>query len=114
MFRIRLTMTTKISEMYGKPIYSGKGQKIGSVKDVIIDTEEGKTDRLVIEEMKGLNKGQLKQLIKEKSVDYDKVKSAGDIILLRGIGEPKRARRKSKQQKTSKSQQGSFGSFINQ
>lgn len=108
-------MATKVSEIYGKPIFSGNGEKIGSVSDVILDIESGKVERLSTDKLKGITKNQLKSLIKDNSVSYDKVKSIGDIVLLGGKT-PKRKTSKSKKtkQETSESKSSAFGSFINQ
>lgn len=106
-------MTSRVSEVYGKPIYSEDGEKIGKVKDVILDMEEGKADRLTIEEMEGVSKRQLKKLLKEKTINYDNVESVGDIVLLGNNIRRSTGKEKGKEEtKKEESEKGAFGSFI--
>ncbi len=75
-------MTNKISEIYGKPIYSKGGELLGTVNDIVIDTEEGEAVRLITEELKNVGKRELRRIMKEDSIKYDRVESVGDIVLL--------------------------------
>jgi len=77
-----ITMTNKISEVYGKPIYSREGEHLGTINDVIVDVEEGKAVRLVTEELKNIGRQELRRIMKEDSIKFDKVRSIGDIVLL--------------------------------
>ncbi len=108
-------MGKKISEIYGKPIFSGEGEKIGSVSDVILDIEQGKVERLSTNKLKGITKRELKSLIKDQSVSYDKVESIGDIVLL-GSKIPKRKTSETtkKKQTTEESKSSAFGNFMSQ
>jgi len=75
-------MTNKISEVYGKPIYSKEGELLGTINDVIVDIEEGKAVRLVTEELSNVGRQELRRIMKENSIKFGKVRSIGDIVLL--------------------------------
>lgn len=107
-----IKMSVKISEMYGKPIFTGEGQRIGTVRDVIIDMEDGKAVRLTTEEMNRLSREELKTTLKDKSILYDRVMTVGDIVLLRRTGATPRTIPEEKS--SSSSATSGFGSFMGQ
>ncbi len=103
-------MSIKISDIYGKPIFSGEGQQVGTVRDVIIDMEEGKAVRLTTEEMSRLSKEEVRTTLKDKSILYDRVRTVGDIVLLKGSSRVGRSSRETRSSENTGS--GSFGSFM--
>lgn len=105
-------MSVKISEMYGKPIFTGEGQKLGIVRDVIIDMEAGKAVRLTTEEMNRLSREELKTTLKDKSVLYDRVTTVGDIVLLKRTGVTPRT--VPEEENSNSSSKSGFGSFMSQ
>lgn len=93
-----INMAKKISEIYGKPVYSKEGKMLGTVSDIILNTEENKAVRLVTRELSNVSREELRTIMKEESIDYSKVKSIGDIILL---GNKKKVDRRNKNKKKS-------------
>ncbi|MFW5895470.1 MAG: PRC-barrel domain-containing protein [archaeon] len=89
-------MVKKISEIYGKPIYSREGKMLGTVNDVILNIEKGKAVRLVTRELSNVSREGLRTIMKEESIDYGRVKSIGDIILLgkKRVNKDKREKKK--------------------
>ncbi|MFH1095192.1 MAG: PRC-barrel domain-containing protein [Candidatus Micrarchaeota archaeon] len=79
-------MTMKVSKIYGMDIYSDGGKFLGRAQDVLIDLEQGKIVRLVMEPLSNVSKEEAKRVLREKSVLYSSVKSVEDVILVGKAG----------------------------
>ena len=77
----------RISDLYGKDVFTDKGKYLGTVQDLIIDVEKGEILRILFEPLP-LNKERAKEVIREKSILYKNVKSVEDVIVV--SGEPQR------------------------
>ncbi len=80
-------MTMRISDLYGKDVFTDRGKYLGTVQDLIIDVEQGVILRILFEPLP-LNKERAKEVIREKSILYKNVKSVEDVIVV--SGEPER------------------------
>lgn len=74
----------KISEFYGKDVYTDGGKYLGKVYDVVIDLEKGDVVRLTLAPLNSISKDEAKKILKEKSVLYKNVKNVGDIVVIGG------------------------------
>ncbi len=75
-------MTIRLSELFGKEIYSLDGERKGKVFDLVINLEKGRIETITTEPLKARSKAEAKKIITEKSMPYSKVISAKDIILV--------------------------------
>jgi len=80
-------MTMRISDLYGKDVFTDRGKYLGTVQDLIIDVEKGVILRILFEPLP-LNKERAKEVIRDKSILYKNVKSVEDVIVV--SGEPER------------------------
>lgn len=81
-------MTVRLSELFGKEIYTTDGERKGKVFDIVINLEKGRLETITTEPLKVRSKSEAKKIITEKSVPYKKVVSAKDIIIVKaGSGE---------------------------
>lgn len=74
----------KLSDIYGRRIYSKKSSFIGVAKDVLIEPEEGRIKFLLKAEatsILGRETTAAKKFIKENFIPFEKVKAVGDIII---------------------------------
>ena len=72
----------KISEFYGKDVYTDGGKYLGKVYDVVIDLEKGDVVRLTLAPLSSISKEEAKKILKEKSILYKNVKNVGDIVVI--------------------------------
>lgn len=75
-------MTIRLSEMFGKEVYTVDGEHKGKVFDLVVNLEKGRVETITTEPLKARSKAEAKKIITEKSVPYNKVISAKDIILV--------------------------------
>jgi sporulation protein YlmC with PRC-barrel domain len=75
-------MTIRLSELFGKEIYTVDGERKGKVYDLVINLEKGRIETITTEPLKARSKAEAKKIITEKSIPYSKVISARDIILV--------------------------------
>jgi sporulation protein YlmC with PRC-barrel domain len=75
-------MTMKASKIYGMDIYTDGGKFLGRVQDILIDLEQGKIVRVVMEPLSSVSKDEAKRILKEKSVLYSSVKSVEDVMVV--------------------------------
>lgn len=76
-------MTMLISELYGKQIITNTGQKIGLVEDIIIDFESGAVANLLLTKAEDLMRAQnTKGMLSKNSVNYERVKSVSESIIV--------------------------------
>ncbi|HVA82790.1 MAG TPA: PRC-barrel domain-containing protein [Candidatus Aquilonibacter sp.] len=74
----------KISDIYHMDIYSDSGQYLGDVQDVIVDLERGELSRLLTVPWKNA-KGDVKVVLRQKSILYKNVKNVGDVVLVSSV-----------------------------
>lgn len=81
-----IAMSIRLSELYGLDIYTQNAKFVGSVEDIIVDSDEGKVVRLITERIKNniLTRDNAEQMIR-KSVGYNKVLTLGDIVIVSEI-----------------------------
>ncbi len=82
-------MTMRLSELFGKDIYTLDGEYKGKVYDLVINVEKGRIETITTEPLKVSSKYEARKIIAEKSIPYSKVISARDIILVSTKSEPK-------------------------
>jgi len=75
-------MTVRLSELFGKEIYTVDGERRGKVFDLVINLEKGRIETITTEPLKASSKAEARKIITEKSIPYAKVISAKDIILI--------------------------------
>lgn len=79
-------MGMKVSKIYGMDIYTDSGKFLGRVQDVLIDLEQGKIVRMVMEPLASVSKDEAKRILREKSVLYSSVKSVEDVVVVTKAG----------------------------
>ncbi len=79
-------MSVKVSKIYGMDIYTDGGKFLGRVQDILIDLEQGKIVRVVMEPLANVSKEEAKRILKEKSVLYSSVKSVEDVVVVTKAG----------------------------
>ncbi len=75
-------MSMELSRMFGMDIYSTDAEYIGKAYEFIIDLEEGRIVRITLEPLRAKDKATARQILKKKSILYDKVVAVKDIILI--------------------------------
>jgi len=75
-------MTLALSRMFGMDIFTTEAKYVGKAQDFIIDLEEGRLYKIVLEPLRLVSKQDIVQILKRKSVDYAKVVAVNDIILI--------------------------------
>jgi len=76
----------KMSDLFGRRIYSETSNFIGTAKDILIDPAEGRIKFLLKEEAGSILKRDrdgARKFIKENFVPFESVKAVGDIIIVR-------------------------------
>jgi sporulation protein YlmC with PRC-barrel domain len=71
-----------LSELYGLDIYSEDARFVGKVSDIIVNLETGRIVRLTTEPLRSVSKERARDVLRDKSVLYNKVAAVGDIIIL--------------------------------
>ncbi|MFH1394485.1 MAG: PRC-barrel domain-containing protein [Candidatus Micrarchaeota archaeon] len=74
-------MSTKLSRMYGMDIFSDSGKFLGSAQDFIVDFESGEVSRILMDPLPS-TKEEAKKALRDKSVQYNNVKSVEDVIVV--------------------------------
>jgi sporulation protein YlmC with PRC-barrel domain len=67
-------------------IYSDAGQYLGDVQDIIVDLEKGEVSRLLMLPWKNA-KGDVKVVLRQKSILYKNVKNVGDVVMVSAQGQ---------------------------
>jgi len=77
-------MSKRLSEVYGKDIYTQKGVYVGKVEDVILNLERGEIMRLSLRSFRGgaLPSEEVKKVLQSGSIGYDEVVNVSDIIIV--------------------------------
>lgn len=77
-------VSMKVSKIYGMDIYTDSGKFLGRVQDVLIDLEQGKIIRLVMEPLSNVSRDEAKRVLRERSVLYGSVKNIEDVVVVGG------------------------------
>ncbi len=77
-------MATRLSKLFGMDIYSVEGEYKGKVFDLIVNLEKGKIETITTEPLKPKTKQEARRILTEKSIQYRRVKSAKDILVVGG------------------------------
>ncbi|MDN5358359.1 MAG: hypothetical protein PWP76_202 [Candidatus Diapherotrites archaeon] len=75
-------MTIELSKMFGMDIYSIDAEYVGKAYDFVIDLEQGRVSKITLEPFKVRSKKEAAEILKKKSVGYEKVIAVKDIILI--------------------------------
>lgn len=71
----------KISDLYGKEVFTDTGKFLGTVHEIVIDMEKGTISRLLLEDLP-TSAEKAKQVINEKSIKFENVKSIADVVVV--------------------------------
>ena len=82
-------MTIRISKLFGMDIYTTSAEYKGKVFDLVINLEKGKIETITTEALKARTKSEAKKIISEKSIPYNKVKAAKDILIVGSTNQEK-------------------------
>jgi len=80
-------MTLRLSELFGKEIFTSKSEHKGKIFDLVINLEKGRIETITTESLKVKSKQEARKIISEKSIPYRKVMYVKDIVLVRGDSE---------------------------
>lgn len=75
-------MTVRISKLFGMDIYTDNAEYKGKVFDLVINLEKGKIETMTTEPLKVRTKVEARKIIAEKSIPYQNILSAKDILLV--------------------------------
>ena len=78
-------MSIRISKLFGVDIYTTAAEYKGKVFDLVINLEKGKIETITTEALKARTKSEAKKIISEKSIPYNKVKAAKDILIVGSV-----------------------------
>ncbi|VVC00189.1 PRC-barrel domain protein [uncultured archaeon] len=81
-------MTVRISKLFGMDIYTADGDYKGKVFDLVINLEKGKIETVTTEPLKARSKIEAKKIISEKSIPYNRVRAAKDILIVGQTARP--------------------------
>ncbi|MCR4368833.1 MAG: PRC-barrel domain-containing protein [archaeon] len=81
-------MTVRISKLFGMDIYTTNADYKGKVFDLVINLEKGKIETITTEALKARSKAEAKKIISEKSIPYNRVRSAKDIVIVGSTARP--------------------------
>ncbi|MBN1159973.1 MAG: PRC-barrel domain-containing protein [Candidatus Diapherotrites archaeon] len=83
-------MAKRISELFGMDIYTAGGKFRGKVHDLIINLQEGRISTITTDSLSGKMRvstaREAQDIIKSKSIDYSRVKSVGDVVIVADSG----------------------------
>ncbi|MFH0969871.1 MAG: PRC-barrel domain-containing protein [Candidatus Diapherotrites archaeon] len=75
-------MTVRLSKLFGMDIYTDNAEYKGKVFDLVINLEKGKIETMTTEPLKVRTKLEARKIISEKSIPYQNILSAKDILLV--------------------------------
>ena len=75
-------MSIRLSDLFGKDIFTVDGERKGKVFDLVINLEKGRLETITTEPLKVKSKQEARKIISEKSIPYKKVVSAKDIVVV--------------------------------
>lgn len=76
----------RLSNIYGRRIYTEDSIFVGTAKDVLVDPGEGRIKFLLKEEASsilGKDKVEARRFMRENFIPFEKVSAVGDIIIVR-------------------------------
>jgi sporulation protein YlmC with PRC-barrel domain len=82
-------MTVRLSKLFGMDIYTDNAEYKGKVFDLVINLEKGKIETMTTEPLKVRTKQEARKIIAEKSIPYQNILSAKDILLVGTRARPK-------------------------
>lgn len=91
-------MSIKLSDLFGKDVFSIEGQKVGKVFDLVINLEKGRIETMTTEPLKARSKQEAKKIISDKSIPYGRVVSVKDIIIVSSVDKRKDEAQQQQQQ----------------
>ena len=78
-----------ISDLYGKEIITTGGNRLGMVEDIIIDFDEGVVTKLLLARFEDISRSSnTRDFMKRNSVNFDRVKSISETIVVRNQQTP--------------------------
>lgn len=77
-----LSMSIRLSKLFGMDVYDFDAGYKGKVYDIIINLEKGKLETITTEPLKVKTKSDAKKILSEKSIPYRNVRSVKDIIIV--------------------------------
>ena len=75
-------MTLRLSKLFGMDIYSTDAEYKGKIFDIVINLEKGKLETITTEPLKVRTKEEAKRIISDRSIPYQTVVAAKDILLV--------------------------------
>jgi sporulation protein YlmC with PRC-barrel domain len=90
----------RLSELFGKDLYTENGDYKGKIYDIVVNLETGKLETITTEPLKVKTKQEAKKIIVEKSIPYKNVLAVKDIIIVGN--KPSREKNEEKQEKASR------------
>jgi len=81
-------MTTRLSKLFGRDIYTADGSYKGKVFDVVINLEKGRLETITTEPLKASSKQEAKKIIQRKKHSVPECAAVKDIIVVAGKGAP--------------------------
>lgn len=84
-------MSIKLSQIYGKEIFTEDAKRVGRVEDIILDLENRKMWVLTLDPLKvSVMKTMSPDELLKRSMPYERVKGISDIVLVEADTAPKR------------------------
>jgi sporulation protein YlmC with PRC-barrel domain len=80
-------MTRKLSELYGMDIFTDKGKFLVTSQEFLLDVEKGSVARILLDRITG-SRESLKEVLRNKSVKYENVRSVEDVIVVAAEAKP--------------------------
>ena len=76
-------MSMRVSQLYGRDIFTDKAEYVGKVEDVILNLEGGEVMRLTLRAFRSetLPPEEVRKVITEESIGYNDIERVGDIII---------------------------------
>lgn len=76
----------RLSELFGRDIYTQNGDYKGKVHDIVVNLENGTLETLTTAPLKVRSKQEAKKIITEKSIPYKSVIAVKDIVIVGSKG----------------------------
>ncbi len=80
----------RLSELFGRDIYTDKGEYKGKIYDIVVNLENGMLETITTEPLKVKSKQEAKKIITEKSIPYKNVMATKDIFIVTTKGKPEK------------------------
>lgn len=77
-----ISMTLRMSRLYGMDIYNDEGKFLGKVQEIVVDLEKGEIVRILTEPLASISREDAKRVLREKSILYRYVKSVEDVVIV--------------------------------